>query len=76
MTKKTLRSVQELVSADLAPADEHAALAMVAQKYAVAVSPHLMELIRQEDGIRNQFIPTAAELVNGPRDMTDPIGDK
>ncbi len=66
MTKKTLRSVQELISASLAPADEHAALAMVAQKYAVAISPHLFELSQQEDGVRKQFIPTANELSNTP----------
>lgn len=76
MTKKTLRSVEELISESLAPADDHAALAMVAQKYAVAVSPHLFDLIKNEDGLRKQFIPTAAELINSPQDMTDPIGDK
>lgn len=76
MTKKTLRSVQELIAASLAPPDDHAELAMVAQKYAVAVSPHLFDLIRQEDGVRKQFIPTAAELNTGQLDMTDPIGDK
>lgn len=76
MTKKTLRSVQELIAASLAPGDDHAALAMVAQKYAVAISPHLLELSKQEDGVRKQFIPTAAELQNSPHDMTDPIGDK
>lgn len=75
MTKKTVRTVHELISANLAPADDHAALAMVAQKYAVAVSPHLLELIQKEEGVRKQFIPTAAELNNGPHDMSDPIGD-
>ncbi len=75
MTKNTLRTVKSLIAADLIPADEHAALAEVAQKYSVAISPHLMDLIQREDGVRKQFIPTSDELVNSPKDMVDPIGD-
>lgn len=76
MTKKTVRTVHELIASDLVPADEHAALAMVAQKYSVAISPYLLDLIAKEDGIRKQFIPTTAELNTGAHDMADPIGDK
>lgn len=75
MAKKTIRNTQELVAENLISSAEQAVLE-VANKYAIAISPHLLKLIRHSDGIAKQFIPTSAELNVDPRELLDPIGDK
>jgi lysine 2,3-aminomutase len=53
-----------------------AALAPVAARYAVAVSPTLADLIAKEgDPLVRQFLPSEAELVTLPEERADPIGD-
>src|SRR4051812_14186788 len=75
---RTLREPAELVAADLAPATALPALERVAARYAVAITPALVELIDKsdpEDPIARQFVPTAAELEMQPGESADPIGD-
>lgn len=77
-TRRTLRSVAELVGAGLVPAEAGVALAAVAARYAIAVPPALAALITSGDAadpIGRQFLPDPAELVAGADEWADPIGD-
>jgi lysine 2,3-aminomutase len=74
----TLRQPAELVAHGLAPASALADLEKVAARYAIAVTPEIAGLIDPgdpTDPIARQFIPTADELVTGPGERADPIGD-
>src|SRR4030081_2228498 len=74
----TLRQPAELVARGLAPATDLADLEKVAARYAVAVTPDIAALIDAEDPddpIARQFIPSVQELVTGPGENSDPIGD-
>jgi lysine 2,3-aminomutase len=74
-----LRSIGALVDAGLvaeANADE---LEPVAERYAVAVTPHVAGLIDREDRddpIARQFVPSEHELRLAPEELNDPIGDE
>ncbi|MHB0767651.1 lysine-2,3-aminomutase-like protein [Bradyrhizobium sp. 5.13L] len=75
---RTLREPAELVAEGLAPAAALPALERVAARYAVAITPALVELIDTtdpDDPIARQFVPTAAELDLKPGENADPIGD-
>ena len=75
---QSLRRSAELIEAGLAPAERRAALAAVAERYAVAITPAVAELIDTgdpDDPIARQFIPDPAELVVRPEELADPIGD-
>ncbi len=75
---RTLREPAELVAERLAPAEALPALERVAARYAVAVTPALLDLIDRadpDDPIARQFIPSAAELTTQPGENADPIGD-
>ncbi len=72
----TLRSIDDLAAAGLTERDP--ALEQVAERYAVAISPALIELIDRDDPddpIARQFVPSAEELVTRPEERADPIGD-
>ena len=74
----TLRTPADLVAAGVVPADRLAALAGVAERYAVAITPAMVELIDPgdpDDPIGRQFVPDPAELATTPEERTDPIGD-
>ncbi len=76
MTVRTLRTPAELVGAGLAPADRLAELEAVAARYAVAITPAVADLIAgAKAGAGAQFLPTAAELIQAPDEMADPVGD-
>lgn len=75
---RTLREPAELVAAQLVPAAELPALERVAARYAVAITPALVELIDSsdpDDPIARQFVPSANELEKQPGESADPIGD-
>src|SRR5689334_1354080 len=75
---RTLREPAELVAEGLTPAAALPALERVAARYAVAITPVLVELIDTsdpDDPIARQFVPTAAELEMQPGESADPIGD-
>jgi lysine 2,3-aminomutase len=53
-------------------------LEVVARKYAVAISPHLLSLVDSadpSDPIARQFLPSLEELNTLPEERADPIGD-
>lgn len=75
MSEKTIRTVPELLQAELIDEKEEFAINAVAKKYSIAISPHIMQSIKSE-GIKRQFVPDAAELTHTTAEMFDPIGDK
>ncbi len=75
----TLRSVSDLCERALVPREKVAALAEVAARYAVAITPAMIELIDPSDPhdpIARQFVPHARELEFHPQESGDPIGDE
>jgi lysine 2,3-aminomutase len=75
---KTLRHLSDLQAAGLVPAEKRAALEKVAERYAVAITPPMAELIDRadpNDAMARQFVPNPAELVTLPEERADPIGD-
>jgi lysine 2,3-aminomutase len=77
-TAATLRHPAELVSHGLVPEAAASDLERVAARYAVAVTPEVAALIDPsdpDDPIARQFIPDVRELVRGPGEHPDPIGD-
>jgi lysine 2,3-aminomutase len=75
----TFRTARDLAAAGVIAVDDVAALDVVAQRYAVAVTPELAALIDPNDPtdpIRLQFIPDARELIETPGESPDPIGDE
>ena len=76
MKSRTLRRADELVSAGLLPARRRREVERVARRFAVALTPHVVEMI--ESGgtpIARQFVPSTAELRVAPEERADPIGD-
>ncbi|MGJ4996436.1 lysine-2,3-aminomutase-like protein [Bradyrhizobium sp. HKCCYLS3077] len=74
----TLRSADDLVAQGLVDAADKPALDRVAERYAVAVTTHLADLIDSDDPndpIARQFVPSADELSVAPGERDDPIGD-
>jgi len=74
----TIRLPSELIAAGLAPPEKLAELARVAERYAVAITPAIADLIAPgdpNDPIARQFIPNIAELTRTPDERADPIGD-
>src|SRR5260364_237640 len=74
----TLRSAADLFRSGLAAPSDEATLERVAQRYAVAVTTHLADLIDADDPddpIARQFVPSADELKAHPGERGDPIGD-
>jgi lysine 2,3-aminomutase len=79
ITRKTLRSVDDLAGAGLADPARAPALTAVAARYAVAVTPAVAALIDRADPadpIARQFLPRAEELDLAPGEHADPIGDE
>ncbi|CAN1508161.1 KamA Lysine 2,3-aminomutase [Rhabdaerophilaceae bacterium] len=73
---KTLRSLADLDAAGLFDSGAVPALAAVAERYAVGVTPAMATLIQAgEAGISAQFLPDLRELTTNPEERDDPIGD-
>ena len=75
---RTLRTIDDLAAAGLIDPSASAGLAVVAARYAVAVSPAMSQLIDADDAqdpIALQFLPSARELIATPGESSDPIGD-
>jgi lysine 2,3-aminomutase len=74
----TLRSIDDLAREGLVAPAETAALAPVAARYAVAITPAVAALIDRTDPadpIARQYVPSPAELDIRPDERADPIGD-
>jgi len=79
MTARTLRTADELVAAGLVARERAARIADVAERYAVAITPMMADLIDggdSADPIARQFLPDPRELEARPEETADPIGDK
>ncbi len=73
-----LRGGRSLCEHGFVPRERLGALAEVAARYAVAITPAMTELIDPRDPhdpIARQFVPDARELVQAPQEGGDPIGD-
>jgi lysine 2,3-aminomutase len=76
---KTPRSIADLRLAGLVSAADEAALAAVASRYAVAITPDMARLIDRADPadpIVRQFVPDARELQRFPEERADPLGEE
>ncbi len=75
---KVLRSGADLAAAGLIDDARAGEADAVAERYAVAVTPHIASLIDPADAadpIARQFVPDGRELVAGAAELADPIGD-
>ena len=76
MKSRTLRRADELVGAGLLPARRRREVERVARRFAVALTPHVVEMIESGGApIARQFVPSMAELRVAPEERADPIGD-
>src|SRR6202035_1555374 len=74
----TLRTPSALAGAQLVHRDRLTTLERIAERYAVAITPALAELIDPNDPhdpIARQFVPAPRELHMVPEESRDPIGD-
>ena len=72
----SLKTVADLEAARLVPANS--GLEAVAEKYAIGITPAVLELIDSNDPadpMALQFVPSGAELLTTPEEREDPIGD-
>jgi len=79
MKRKTLRSAADLAEAGLIRADAADGIRSVEARYAIAVPPHVVDLINPgdtTDPIARQYIPDERELVVAEGERDDPIGDE
>lgn len=77
--RRPLRAADDLVAAGLARPQDAPALAAVAARYALAVTPAMAALIDPADPadpIARQFLPDPRELDMRPQELADPIGDE
>ena len=75
---RTLRTPEDLAAAGLIAEDARAAIAAVAARYSIAVTPGVAALIDPADPadpIARQYVPDAAELVTAPHETEDPTAD-
>jgi len=73
-----IKTAGALVEAGLVAPEDEAAIASVAERYALAITPAMTALIDcadPDDPIAKQFVPDARELVHLPEERADPIGD-
>ncbi len=73
--RRTLRNAGDLAREGLATSP---GIEAVAARYAIAVTPHVLDLIDRADPadpIAAQYVPSDAELHGTPDELADPIGD-
>ncbi len=75
--RRAARSVEELRERGLLSAVEAAAAVVVGKRYAVRVTPEVMDAVEggYDDPVGRQFLPHPAELETRPEELMDPIGD-
>jgi len=76
---RKLTSVDDLISADLAPPSAREVLDKVGARYAISLTPAVADQINRTDAadpIARQFVPDARELETRPAERDDPIGDR
>lgn len=76
--KQTLRTADALIAAGLVPPNARNALTRAGARYAIAITPAMVDLIDRSDSndpIARQFVPDVRELDTHPAERADPIGD-
>jgi lysine 2,3-aminomutase len=76
--RRAIADPEGFVRAGLASPERLEDIRRVAGEFAVAITGEMAELINpadERDPIAMQFVPSAAELVTGPEERADPIGD-
>ncbi len=68
-------TIADLVADGLAPASDAPVLTRVVQDFRLRLTPQMRAASAQSDGVARQFVPSAAELIDRPEDLMDPIGD-
>lgn len=79
LIERKLTSVNDLIDTGLASARDRDVLRKVGERYAIAITPTLLNAIdpsAAEDPIARQFVPSARELEVHPHERDDPIGDR
>jgi lysine 2,3-aminomutase len=74
----TARSLDGLVAAGALAPERAAALGRVADRYAIAVTPYLLDQFEgaePDSPLARQYLPSLAELEVTPEERADPIGD-
>jgi len=77
-SNRPLRHPDDLVRAGLVPPERLAELERVAERYAIAITPAMADLVDAADAndpIARQFVPDGRELDHRPEELADPIGD-
>ena len=77
--QRPLTTPGDFAAAGLMTGAEAEALAPVAERYAIAVTPFLAARIDRDDPadpIARMFVPSPEELVRTPEELVDPIGDE
>lgn len=75
---RSAHSLSDLVAAGLLSEERARALAPVAERYAVALTPYLLERLAGAaagDPLALQYIPSPEEAYTAPEERADPIGD-
>lgn len=78
-TSHSARSVAELIESGHLDASERLQLEQVASRFAVAITPAMLELMSPgdtNDPLAQQFLPATAELQAYAEARSDPIGDQ
>jgi lysine 2,3-aminomutase len=76
--RPTLRDAAALAAESLIAPETRAAIERVATRYAIAVTPDVMDLIDRadpDDPVARQYVPDARELITTDEERADPIGD-
>jgi lysine 2,3-aminomutase len=79
MVSKILRSIADLNAHGLAMDADLDALNALAKRYAVAITPTILNAIDRtdpHDPLARQFVPNSQELQTLPHELLDPIGDE
>lgn len=74
----SIKTVDALLQAELCSEGDSAQLRQVTQRYALAITPQIVELIDHNDAndpLALQFVPSAEELTILRQELADPIGD-
>ena len=75
---RSLKTAEDLASAELIAEERFDDIRKVADRYAVALTPTVVSLIDhtdESDPIARQFVPDPAELLTTSDESADPIGD-
>ncbi|WP_207485075.1 lysine-2,3-aminomutase-like protein [Arenibaculum pallidiluteum] len=71
------RGLDALVAAGVLDSERAAGLGGVAERYAISVTPYLLDRIAAGSAaLARQYIPDAAEAETAPEERADPIGDE